>query len=315
MTQITTEKERKLKFVMNMMGLNLFSFWFSWLFTHFIFNFLSTMVLVVSGIIFQFDFFVNTHIFINIIFFFSFSMSVVPLGYLLTNFIEKSVTSTVVGFILFVLGLVLQMLFTDFPVYIWFDNKTSEVWQYLFMFYPPFNFAKVFADISQLSSTDLFEVKYYNWSNLFNTIKIDHLEVVSPPAIYSILYLWMDFIVFMAFTLLLDSNLYLQFFKLFKCKSKLKSMEFVPLIGNEDVTKEIKRTLDGKNDESAVRILGLTKIFKKFPYIFPKKNQTAVDDIFFSIDKGECLGLLGKNGAGKTTLLGMLTGILEPSSG
>jgi lipopolysaccharide transport system ATP-binding protein len=40
-----------------------------------------------------------------------------------------------------------------------------------------------------------------------------------------------------------------------------------------------------------------------------------VDDIFFSIDKGECLGLLGKNGAGKTTLLGMLTGILEPSSG
>ncbi len=42
---------------------------------------------------------------------------------------------------------------------------------------------------------------------------------------------------------------------------------------------------------------------------------TAVDDVSFSVARGEVLGLLGHNGAGKTTLMKMLTGYLEPSSG
>jgi ABC-2 type transport system ATP-binding protein len=41
----------------------------------------------------------------------------------------------------------------------------------------------------------------------------------------------------------------------------------------------------------------------------------AVNDISFSVKKGQVFGLLGPNGSGKTTLLGCLTGILLPSSG
>jgi ABC-2 type transport system ATP-binding protein len=41
----------------------------------------------------------------------------------------------------------------------------------------------------------------------------------------------------------------------------------------------------------------------------------AVDDVSFSIDHGEIVGLLGHNGAGKTTIMKMITGFLEPSSG
>ncbi|WP_435105090.1 ABC transporter ATP-binding protein [Arhodomonas sp. AD133] len=42
---------------------------------------------------------------------------------------------------------------------------------------------------------------------------------------------------------------------------------------------------------------------------------TAVDDVSFSIDRGEVVGLLGHNGAGKTTIMKMLTGYLEPTAG
>ncbi len=42
---------------------------------------------------------------------------------------------------------------------------------------------------------------------------------------------------------------------------------------------------------------------------------TAVDDVSFSIGRGEVVGLLGHNGAGKTTIMKMLTGFLEPSAG
>lgn len=41
----------------------------------------------------------------------------------------------------------------------------------------------------------------------------------------------------------------------------------------------------------------------------------AVDDVSFSIERGEIVGLLGHNGAGKTTIMKMLSGFLEPDSG
>lgn len=50
----------------------------------------------------------------------------------------------------------------------------------------------------------------------------------------------------------------------------------------------------------------LTKKFGKF---------IAVNEITFSVDKGEIFGFLGANGAGKTTAMKMLSGLLSPTSG
>jgi ABC-2 type transport system ATP-binding protein len=41
----------------------------------------------------------------------------------------------------------------------------------------------------------------------------------------------------------------------------------------------------------------------------------AVDNVTFTINRGEIVGLLGPNGAGKTTIMRMLSGYLEPSGG
>lgn len=51
---------------------------------------------------------------------------------------------------------------------------------------------------------------------------------------------------------------------------------------------------------------GLTKKFG---------DLLAVDNISFSVEKGEFFGLLGPNGAGKTTTIRMLTGVLKPETG
>jgi branched-chain amino acid transport system ATP-binding protein len=42
---------------------------------------------------------------------------------------------------------------------------------------------------------------------------------------------------------------------------------------------------------------------------------TAVDDVSFSVEAGEFLGLIGPNGAGKTTLLRVVTGVVRPQAG
>jgi ABC-2 type transport system ATP-binding protein len=41
----------------------------------------------------------------------------------------------------------------------------------------------------------------------------------------------------------------------------------------------------------------------------------AVNNVCFSVSKGECFGLLGPNGAGKTTTISIICGILRPNSG
>lgn len=44
-------------------------------------------------------------------------------------------------------------------------------------------------------------------------------------------------------------------------------------------------------------------------------NKTAVNNVSFTINSGECYGLLGPNGAGKTTTISMLCGLIPPDSG
>lgn len=58
--------------------------------------------------------------------------------------------------------------------------------------------------------------------------------------------------------------------------------------------------------ENIIEVSHLVKAFGDFH---------AVDDISFTVKKGEIFGFLGANGAGKTTAMHMLTGLNQPTSG
>ncbi len=57
---------------------------------------------------------------------------------------------------------------------------------------------------------------------------------------------------------------------------------------------------------AVINVKGLTKKYGDF---------TAVDNISFSVNKGELLGFLGVNGAGKSTTINMLSTLLKPDGG
>ena len=59
-----------------------------------------------------------------------------------------------------------------------------------------------------------------------------------------------------------------------------------------------------------IEIKNVSKMFKS-----DGKKFHALDDVSFSVQKGEIFGLLGPNGAGKTTLINILTGLLVPDEG
>ena len=54
---------------------------------------------------------------------------------------------------------------------------------------------------------------------------------------------------------------------------------------------------------------------KNFTKIYEEGKVLAVDDVSFSIKKGEIFALLGPNGAGKTTTISMLATLLTPTEG
>ena len=58
--------------------------------------------------------------------------------------------------------------------------------------------------------------------------------------------------------------------------------------------------------QTVLEITGLTKKFGSF---------TAVNNVTFSVEKGNVYGLLGPNGSGKSTTLGMILNILNPTTG
>ena len=60
--------------------------------------------------------------------------------------------------------------------------------------------------------------------------------------------------------------------------------------------------------ESAIEVRNLVKRY-------PKAVVNAVDNISFTVGRGEIFGLLGPNGAGKTTTIGVLTTNVRPTSG
>jgi ABC-2 type transport system ATP-binding protein len=59
-----------------------------------------------------------------------------------------------------------------------------------------------------------------------------------------------------------------------------------------------------------IRIDHITKTFRS-----KTKSVTAVNDVSFTVSRGEIFGLLGPNGAGKSTLIRILTTLLSPTSG
>jgi len=71
------------------------------------------------------------------------------------------------------------------------------------------------------------------------------------------------------------------------------------------VTQFVQRTQPIAMEE----ILKIENLSKRFPGVL------AVDNVSFSLRKGEILSLVGENGAGKSTLTSMLGGVLAPNRG
>lgn len=82
------------------------------------------------------------------------------------------------------------------------------------------------------------------------------------------------------------------------------------------------------NGETVVSIQHVSKIYNVYRKEFDRFREalspsrksyhtqfSALQDINLTVEKGECIGIIGTNGSGKSTLLKIITGVLQPTSG
>ncbi len=73
--------------------------------------------------------------------------------------------------------------------------------------------------------------------------------------------------------------------------------------------KLVARAIADPTHESGMSLLALDRVSKRFGGV------TAVENVSFSVGRGEVVGFLGPNGAGKSTTMRMITQYLDPDEG
>ncbi|MBI4698514.1 MAG: ABC transporter ATP-binding protein [Nitrospirae bacterium] len=69
---------------------------------------------------------------------------------------------------------------------------------------------------------------------------------------------------------------------------------------------------DGTKDLPAI---SSDLVFNKVTFVYPGTDRKVLEEISFSVNKGELIAIVGKSGAGKTTLVDMLPRFYNPLSG
>jgi ABC-2 type transport system ATP-binding protein len=66
---------------------------------------------------------------------------------------------------------------------------------------------------------------------------------------------------------------------------------------------------------AAVEVRDLEKVFTRRKGLFGRRRRAALNHVSFSIERGECVAILGQNGSGKSTLVRLLSTLLLPDGG
>jgi ABC-type polysaccharide/polyol phosphate transport system ATPase subunit len=97
---------------------------------------------------------------------------------------------------------------------------------------------------------------------------------------------------------------------------------------NKKENKYIRKKIKDSRDDEAIDIRSVFKRYRIYHEKIPSLKNTilrrkrttfeeflALDDISFTVDHGQTLGIIGPNGSGKSTLLKLMAKILQPTSG
>jgi len=347
LSTIVSEKENRVRFSMEMMGLKQSVYWFSWTVIYVIYFLLNTLFTILFGKLFGYSCFTNTNFFVLLLTFFTFGLAMGALAIFITTFVNKSMTAVLIGISVLIIGFLFQsVIFSDqYIAYIWWSNKVPQYIRKLFsIFIPFFNFGKLYTDISALSSNTynvitntVIKGKGFHWDDLFKkpdsilnyALNLDFME----PTSHAIYYMLGSIALYYILALYFDNVLPNEYgnrkpFYYFLLPSywfgsdkaidsrdwSIRTQKKYPSKINikeldDDVQEHYKYTCNPENDDP-IKVINLRKVYGS-----GKKRKVAVRNSCLSIGKNKVVALLGQNGAGKSTTMNIISGLSPPTQG
>ncbi|XP_027126461.2 ABC transporter A family member 2-like isoform X2 [Coffea arabica] len=339
---LIAEKELKLRQAMTMMGLYDSAYWLSWFTWEGILTLLSALFTVLFGMMFQFDFFLLNSFAVLFVLFYLFQLNMIGFAFMLSAFISKASSSTTVGFSVFTIGFLTQIVTVfGFP----YTKKFSNTFRIIWSIFPPNVFAQGLQLLSDATSTP--QDHGVSWNRRAKCTPNDTECLITINDIY--VWLVSTFFVWLILAIYFDNILpnvsgvrksVLYFLMpgywmgrggnkaeeggICSCRGSIPPLESFTL-DDEDVLEE-ENIVKQKMDESVldasvvVQIRGLVKIFPGRTKISCCKCERtspyhALKGMWVNIAKDQLFCLLGPNGAGKTTAINCLTGITPVTSG
>ncbi|CAH1419862.1 unnamed protein product [Lactuca virosa] len=341
-SSLIVEKELKLRQAMSMMGLYDTAYWLSWLTWEGIITLFSSLFTVLFGMMFRFDFFMNNSFEVVFLVFFLFQLNMIGFAFMFSSFITKSTSSTTVGFSVYIVGFLTQVVTVfGFP----YSDNYSNTYRIIWSFFPPNLLAKALQLLSDATSTP--EDPGISWSRIGKCAPNDNDCLINMSDIY--IWLVLTFILWVALAIYFD-NIFpnssgvrkptfyflnpgywsgkggdrVREGSICSCMRSVPTSEHTSP-DDEDVLQE-ENTVKQQHREGAVdpnlavQIHGLVKIYPGRTNIgcFKCKRSApyhALKGLWVNFPKDQLFCLLGPNGAGKTTAINCLTGITPVTEG
>ncbi|ONM04752.1 ABC2 homolog 15 [Zea mays] len=347
---LVAEKELKLRQAMSTMGLYESAYWLSWFTWEAFLTTLSALFTVLFGMMFQFDFFLHNNFGILFLLFFLFQLNMrhpscflqLSFAFMISTFVAKAASATTVGFAIFIIGFLTQLVTTfGFP----YSSDYKKLYRTLWSLFPPDLFAKALNILGKATATP--EDKGFSWNQRGECPSFETDCVITIDDIYkwliSTFFLW--FVLAIYFDNILPnvngvrkSVFYFLMPSYWTGKGgKMEEGGLFSFFGSsrpaDDATPTDEDVLAEQNlvkeqaannavdPNVAVQIHGLRKTY---PGTFSigccckcskSKPFHSVKGLWVNLEKDQLFCLLGPNGAGKTTTISCLTGITPITGG
>ncbi|EFN57675.1 hypothetical protein CHLNCDRAFT_57211 [Chlorella variabilis] len=108
LASVVAERERGLRQALKTMGMLESAFWLSWMTVEVIASVIFSLLLIGFGAMFGFSFFTVNSFGVIFLLFFVFQLSMVSVAFLLSTFLSRSATAIILGFVVFLVGWIVQ---------------------------------------------------------------------------------------------------------------------------------------------------------------------------------------------------------------
>uniref|UniRef100_A0A6M2F1H9 ABC transporter domain-containing protein n=1 Tax=Populus davidiana TaxID=266767 RepID=A0A6M2F1H9_9ROSI len=341
-SNLVAEKELKLRQAMNMTGLYESAYWASWISWEGIITFISSLFLVLFGLMFQFDFFKKNNFGVLFFVFFLFQINMMGFAFMLSTFISKASSGTTMGFSIFIIGFMTQIItIAGFP----YKESISGFLRFIWSFFPPNLLAIAVKLLSDASNTP--EDLGISWKGRSKCPPDADDCAITINDVYT----WLICLFFLWFVLAIyfdnifpnasgvrKSPFYfinrgywtgkggdkVEEGGICSCTGEIPQQEHITPDDEDVLEEENVVKSDAKegtvNPDVAVQVRGLAKTYPGTTQISCckcKKTSSyhAVRGLWVNFTKDQLFCLLGPNGAGKTTTMNCLTGITPVTGG